>query len=104
MGEVLTIHEVAAILKKHYRTVLGFIRTGKLRAVKLGKREWSVRQEWLDEFLNVGTKVGTEIALPVTSGPARRHHKSGAKRVKSSGKTQETPWYEQHGYNRQTVS
>ncbi len=102
MNEVLTIHEVASILKKHYRTVLAFLTEdavpspGKLRGVKLGKREWSVRQEWLDEFLNVGTKSGTTTTIPETSTNVRRHHKSGAKSRKTRVNIEETPWYERH--------
>ena len=35
--EFLTVEEVAQILRVHWQTVLNYIKSGKLKAVKLGK-------------------------------------------------------------------
>lgn len=47
----LTIDEVAAILKIAPRTLLEWLRTKKIKGVKMGK-EWRILQKDLDAFLN----------------------------------------------------
>ena len=48
---LLTIHEVAGLLKVKESTVRTWIRDGDLRAVKFG-REWRVIQKDLEAYLN----------------------------------------------------
>ena len=51
--KVYTLAEVQDILKVTQRTVYNYIKTGKLKAVKMGKY-WRVRHEDLDAFLTGG--------------------------------------------------
>lgn len=53
MDELLTVYEVASILKAKPGTVRNWIREGKLKAYKAGKRLWRVRQVDLQFFLQV---------------------------------------------------
>ena len=48
---LLTIHEVAGLLKVKESTVRTWIKDGDLRAVKFG-REWRVIQKDLEAYLN----------------------------------------------------
>lgn len=48
--KVYALDEVADILKVTRRTVYTYIKTGKLKAAKIGKY-WRVTQESLQEFL-----------------------------------------------------
>ena len=47
---MLTIHEVAALLKVKESTVRSWVRDGSLRAVKFG-RDWRVAQKDLEAFV-----------------------------------------------------
>ena len=47
---MLTIHEVAALLKMRENTVRAWINEGRLRAVKFG-RDWRVAQRDLEAYL-----------------------------------------------------
>lgn len=53
-GEFYTVKELANYLKVHPRTILNHIRSGDIRAFKIGK-DWRVPkeslQEWLDDKL-----------------------------------------------------
>jgi len=49
--KVYTLEEVIAILKVSQRTVYNYIKSGKLKAHKLGK-EWRVQHEDLQRFVN----------------------------------------------------
>lgn len=49
----LTIHEVAVRLDLHYQTVINFIRSGKLKAIKVGG-QWRVTSEELLRFRTQG--------------------------------------------------
>lgn len=46
----LTIYEVAEILGLHHKTVRGFIASGKLKAMKVGK-QWRITGKDLNEFM-----------------------------------------------------
>ncbi|AMJ40731.1 helix-turn-helix domain-containing protein [Anaerotignum propionicum] len=46
----LTIYEVADALGLHHKTVRGFINSGKLKAMKVGK-QWRIIKEDLDTFM-----------------------------------------------------
>jgi len=51
-----TIQQVAEILQIHWQTVLNYIKSGKLNAIKLGKG-YRVSKKDLDEFIkNYKTK------------------------------------------------
>lgn len=50
MNKIYTIKEIAEILQVTERTVYTWARSGKLKAIKIGK-SWRVTQEALDEFL-----------------------------------------------------
>jgi excisionase family DNA binding protein len=60
---ILTTREVAELLKIYYETVLDYIHTGELAAVKRGNRYY-IRQSAVDAFLTPDDAV----AVP----PARR--------------------------------
>lgn len=48
--EFYSLHEVADLLSVHYQTVRYWIRTGKLKAVKLD-RIYRVRKEAIEDFV-----------------------------------------------------
>ena len=50
-----TVKEVRKILKVTQRTLYNYIKSGDLKAVKIGKY-WRVRESDLEEFINNGTK------------------------------------------------
>jgi excisionase family DNA binding protein len=50
MEKLLTPEEVAEKLSIKFRTVHGWLRTGKLKGVKVG-RLWRIREEDLEEFV-----------------------------------------------------
>ncbi|MEW6457608.1 MAG: helix-turn-helix domain-containing protein [Bacillota bacterium] len=50
MRELLTPQEVAQILRKDRRTVYSYIRSGELRAAKVGN-DWRIRPEDLEAFI-----------------------------------------------------
>jgi len=46
----LTVEQVAVLLQVHWQTVLNYIKSGKLEAVKLGKG-YRIPREALDKFI-----------------------------------------------------
>ena len=50
IDKLLTIREVAKILRVSERSVNRYIEAGRLRAFKIG--QWRIRQSDLEEFLN----------------------------------------------------
>lgn len=52
----LTIYEVADVLGLHHKTVRGFISSGKLKAMKVGK-QWRITREDLDVFMGRDTSL-----------------------------------------------
>lgn len=52
--KLYTIDEIAEILKVTQRTVYNYIKSGSLKAIKIGKY-WRVRHEDLAQFLETGT-------------------------------------------------
>lgn len=46
-----TVQEVADLLQIHWQSVLNYIKSGKLKALKLGKG-YRISQEALDEFIS----------------------------------------------------
>lgn len=49
--QVLTVQEVARLLKIHWQTVLNYIKAGRLKAVKIGKG-YRITQADLKAFIN----------------------------------------------------
>lgn len=60
--KVYTLEEVAEILQLTRRTLYNYIKSGKLKAVKIGKY-WRVPEEALQHFINTGTEGQHETAL-----------------------------------------
>ena len=58
--ELLTVPEVATLLKLNEQTVRRWLRTGRLRGVSLGSRQagWRVRRSDVDEFLGIDRGEG----------------------------------------------
>ena len=53
LEQLLTVDEVASLLKVKPYTIRGWINQGKLKAIKLeGKAGWRIRQRDLQEFLD----------------------------------------------------
>ena len=50
MEKIYTLEELAQILTVTRRTLYNYIKSGKLKALKVGKR-WRVTQKQLDDFL-----------------------------------------------------
>jgi len=60
--ELLTINEVADMLKLKPKTVGNWLRAGKLPGVKLGDgpaAEWRVKKEDLESYINSRTTSGS---------------------------------------------
>jgi len=55
----MTVHETAAQLRIKESTIRGWIRTGKLRAIKFG-REWRVAVIDLERFLNENANIAAD--------------------------------------------
>ena len=49
--EFLTVDEVSEILKIHWQTTLTYIKTGKIKAIKVGKGYRIAKEDLLD-FIN----------------------------------------------------
>lgn len=64
--DVFTVEQFAERLKLHPKTVLRFIRDGRLRAVKVGK-SWRILRSDLEAMTGVLQREATTPALRVTS-------------------------------------
>ena len=53
--KVYTIEEVAELLHTTRRTLYTYLKAGKLKAVKMG-RKWIITEENLKEFISKGTR------------------------------------------------
>ena len=55
MSELLTVKETAALLRLKERTILEYLRTGKLKGVNIGSegpgKRWRVPREAIDQFI-----------------------------------------------------
>ena len=58
-GKLLKLVEVAEILRVSRQTALRLIKTGQLKAIKVG-RQWRVSEEELRRFIEGGAEKGTE--------------------------------------------
>ena len=59
MEEYLTVQQVAALLKMHWQTVLNYIKTGKLEAVRLDKG-YRISTEAIQRFMDNRTTKAKE--------------------------------------------
>lgn len=50
--ELLTLEEVSDILKLHIETVREYVRTKKITAIKISRRDYRVRRSELNRFLD----------------------------------------------------
>jgi len=50
MSELLTIQEVADILRVSKRTIFRYIKSGKLKATKIG--QWRIKREDINKLIN----------------------------------------------------
>lgn len=58
-GEKLyTVNEVCDILHKTRRTIYAYIRSGQLKAVKPGKKNFLIAESDLNEFIRAGVEPG----------------------------------------------
>lgn len=55
-NEFYTVEQVAELLKVHWQTVLNYIKSGKLKAVKLGKG-YRISRDAFNEFVNTNTTI-----------------------------------------------
>jgi len=55
MDKLLTIKEIAKILRVSERSVNRYIESGRLRAVKIG--QWRIRQKDLEKFLKESENI-----------------------------------------------
>lgn len=53
-NEFYTVEQVAKLLQVHWQTILNYIKSGKLRAVKLGKG-YRISNNELDKFIKTNT-------------------------------------------------
>lgn len=67
--DLLTVDEVAKILRAHTNTVYKLCRKGELPATKVGK-EWRISQEKLAEFMHASTVSGIESNETATAPSA----------------------------------
>ena len=55
MSELLTVKETAALLRLKERTILEYLRTGKLKGVNIGSegpgKRWRITREAVDLFI-----------------------------------------------------
>ncbi len=49
--ELLTADEAAEIMKVHSRTIRGYVNSGQLAVVMIGKREYRIRRRELNRFI-----------------------------------------------------
>jgi len=77
MGELLTVEDAAGRAQVHPETVKRAIRSGRLRASRLGERgAYRIREEWFDDWIDAQTvSVDTSVREQRTSavrGPRMR--------------------------------
>jgi excisionase family DNA binding protein len=54
-----TVEQVADLLQVHWQTVLNYIKSGKLEAVKLG-RGYRISKENLDQFISTNSSTNNQ--------------------------------------------
>ena len=64
MEKLLTLKETAKILRVSERTILRYLKSGKLKASKVG--QWRIKQSELDIFLDKYSNIGKNKVGPIT--------------------------------------
>jgi excisionase family DNA binding protein len=68
MSDLLTVEDAAGRAQVHPETVKRAIRSGRLRASRLGERgAYRIREEWFDEWID-----GQSVALDASADDRRR--------------------------------
>lgn len=65
MDQFYTVHQAAEYLKLHPKTVLRFIREGRLQGTKIGK-SYRIQRSSLEEFAGMGQAMKLQIKSRVT--------------------------------------
>ena len=55
----LTVNDVCEILHKHRRTIYFYIKSGQLKAIKPGGKNFLIYESDLNEFINNGVRPGS---------------------------------------------
>lgn len=55
----LTVNDAAEILHKHRRTIYFYIRSGQLKAIKPGGKNYLIYESDLNEFIKSGVRPGS---------------------------------------------
>ena len=84
MDEILTVHQAAGILKVHYTTVIRYIKSGLLKARKLGgggksRRHWRIYRNDLALFAGDKERVEWDEARCPVCGNLYKFVKDGYK-------------------------
>lgn len=58
-NKTLTVKEVCEILHKHRRTIYFYIRSGQLKAIKPGGKNYLIYENDLNEFISAGVQRGS---------------------------------------------
>lgn len=73
---LLTVHEVAELLKMRESTVRSWINDGRLRAIKFG-RDWRVAQRDLEAYLNAHANRAPDEDEEPVNAPQQDSTKDG---------------------------
>lgn len=65
---LLTVNEVADILRVHYRTAYRLVTGGKIKAIRIGN-QWRVPEASLMDFIEEGWKQSVPRKKKVAPGP-----------------------------------
>src|SRR5215216_2947318 len=87
MEKLLTVEQAGALLNVHSETVRQWLRSGRLRGVKLGHRSWRVSEGALRELASAGRASATttpEATSP--SGTPDRASRFGRRRTQYSAR------------------
>lgn len=79
-SKFLTPAQVAELLQMETETVQGWLRTGRLKGIKIG-RYWRIREEALDQFIKEAEQGSEEAkAFPQAEQDALKAFEDGRKR------------------------
>lgn len=59
MDKLFTLKETAKILRVSQRTIMRYLKSGKLKASKIG--QWRIREKDLEKFLKENSNIKKEI-------------------------------------------
>ena len=61
MDKLLTLKETAKILRVSERTIMRYLKSGKLKASKVG--QWRIKQSELNKFLEKNSNIKRKLKL-----------------------------------------